>query len=226
MPMVALMLLVPVYLVISDFNRDRPQHAPELALDRLVPLIPGWSIVYGALYLFLILLPVFVIRQEGHIRRTFVAYVAVWLIAYAWFLAYPTIAPRPASVIGDGFGEWGLRALYGSDPPRNCFPSLHVAHSFVSALACYRLHRGVGVAAVICASLVAVSTLFTKQHYVADVLAGIPLAFVAYFIFLRTYPREKIPALDRRAAPAVAVGVLTLPILSVIGSWIVYKWVA
>jgi hypothetical protein len=46
----------------------------------------------------------------------------------------------------------GLRFLYSSDPPYNCFPSLHAAHSFVSALTCYRVHRGVGIAAVLGAS--------------------------------------------------------------------------
>ena len=80
------------------------------------------------------------------------------------FLLYPTMAPRPANVIGEGFVPWSLRFLYSADSPYNCSPSLHVAHSFVSALPCYRLHRSVGIAAGVCASLIGVSTLFTKQH--------------------------------------------------------------
>ena len=121
-------------------------HVPALALDRILPLQPGWALVYGALYLFLIILPVFVVRQEGHIRRTVRAYVNVWSIAYVCFLVYPTSAPRPAVVIGEGF-VWGLRFLYSADPPYNCFPSLHVAHSFVSALTCFKVNRGVGIVA-------------------------------------------------------------------------------
>ncbi len=221
-PMVALLALVPFYVFIAEFNRGRPQNIPELALDRLVPLVPAWGLVYGALYLFLILLPVFVIRDEEHIRRTFLAYLAVWLFAYACFLVYPTAAPRTDEVVGDGYASWGLRFLYSADPPFNCFPSLHVAHSFVSALACYRLHRGLGIWATACAALVAASTLFIKQHYVADVMAGIPLAFLAYYVFLRGYPRERVPLLDRRLAPTVAAGVLALPIFGVVGSWVVY----
>src|SRR2546422_643919 len=83
-----------------------------------------------------------------------------------FLLVYPTMPPRPARVIGEGFAVWGLRFLYSADPPYNCFPSLHVAHSFVSALTCYRVHRGVGIAAALCASLIGVSTLYTKQHYI------------------------------------------------------------
>src|SRR5688572_4074814 len=78
MPMVALMALVPFYIFISGFNRGRPQHFPETALDRVLPLQPGWALVYGALYAFLILLPVMVIREEALIRRTFQTYLAVW----------------------------------------------------------------------------------------------------------------------------------------------------
>jgi len=203
--MVLLVSLVPFYIVIGELVRDRTLHVPELALDRVVPLQPIWALVYGPVYLFLILLPVLVVRQDEQIRRTVFAYLTVWIIAYVCFLLYPTTASRPERVIGDGFALWGLRFLYSADPPYNCFPSLHVAHSFVSALTCLRVHRGVGIAATLGAALVGVSTLFTKQHYVADVIAGVLLAFMAYVVFLRGYPREPIPELDRRLAPFLAL---------------------
>lgn len=221
--MVTLMLLVPCYIFIAQRVRVGTLHAPELPWDRAVPLQPTWALIYGALYVFLIALPVFVVRQEEHIRRTFWAYLAVWVTAYVCFLVYPTVAPRPGSVVGDGFAAWGLRSLYGADPPYNCFPSLHVAHSFVSALTCYRLHRRLGLAALLCASLVAVSTLFTKQHYIADVIAGILLAFAAYVMILRGYPRGNVPELDRRLAPAIALGVLAIAGLGVVGFWVAYQ---
>ena len=155
-PMVVLMLLVPFYLFIAKTVSGGTLHVPELALDRILPLQPVWALIYGPVYLFLILLPVFLVRQEVHIRRTFWAYVTVWSIAYACFLVFPTRAPRPAVVTGDGFAVWGLRFLYSADPPYNCFPSLHVAHSFVSALTCWPVHRRVGMVAVLCEFVVAV----------------------------------------------------------------------
>ena len=118
-----------------------------------------------------------VMRQEELIRRTFLAWLLVWVVGYVCFLVYPTILPRPASAaIGEGFFACVLRGIYDADPPRNCFPSLHVASPFVAAFACYRVHRGVGLAAGLWAALIAASTVFTKQHYVADVIAGIFLA--------------------------------------------------
>src|SRR5687767_3954202 len=102
-PMVALMLLVPCYLFIANRVAVGTVHAPLLPWDRAVPLLPTWAVIYGALYMFLIVLPVFVVREVEHIRRTFWAYLAVWLTAYVCFLVYPTVAPRPPVVAGDGF---------------------------------------------------------------------------------------------------------------------------
>jgi membrane-associated phospholipid phosphatase len=222
-PTIVLVSLVPFYIFIAELAREGTLHVPELALDRVVPLQPTWALVYGSLYLFLILLPVFVVRQKEQIRRTVLAYLMVWIAAYVCFLAYPTMAPRPAKVIGEGFVVWGLRFLYSADPPYNCFPSLHVAHSFVSALTCYRVHRGVGIAAALCASLIGVSTLYTKQHYIVDVIAGMFLASVAYVAFLRSYPRKEIPELERRLAPVFALGIIASLGLVVAGFWVAYQ---
>ena len=225
-PMVLLVALVPFYIFIPELQPPETRYVPELALDRALPLVPAWALVYGALYLFLILLPVFVVREDEHVRRTVFAYLLVWISAYVvFFVVYPTAAPRPAKVIGEGFAVWGLRALYSSDPPYNCFPSLHVAHSFVSALTCFRMHRGLGIVATICATLVALSTLFTKQHYVLDAIAGVFLAFVAYGLFLRNYPRDQVPAFDRSVAPALALLIAGLVTLGLAGSWLAYLWI-
>jgi len=222
-PMILLVSFVPFYLVIAGRARGGVVHAPELALDRLLALTPMWALVYGALYAFLIVLPVFVIQQEELIRRTVWAYLTVWTVAYICFILYPTVAPRPDTVTGKGFAVWGLRFLYNADPPYNCFPSLHVAHSFVSALACWRVHRTLGLIAVSCATLVAISTLFTKQHYVADLLAGILLAFAAHAIFLRGYSRAKVPELDRRLAPVLALCVGGIVSLGVGCYWVLFQ---
>lgn len=216
-------VIVPSYIVIAELMPGRSLHAPEVALDRAFPLQPTWALVYGTLYLFLILLPVFVVRQRELIRRTLFAYLTIWLVAYACFLDYPTIAPRPVEVAGSGFLAWGLRFLYSADPPYNCFPSLHVAHSFVSAAACYRVHRGVGIAAGGCAALVGLSTLFTKQHYVLDVVAGVLLAGAAIVVFLRGDLRKDVPAIDRQVAPTLALGVAAIVGLAAACFWVAYR---
>jgi hypothetical protein len=80
----------------------------------------------------------------------------------------------------------------------------------------------VGTAAVVAASLVAVSTLYTKQHYVLDVAAGVLLAAAAYAVFLRGLFRKEIPELDRRVTPVLALGLLGFIAILVASSWLVY----
>lgn len=220
-PAVTMMLLVPFYLVIAAMTDDRTLYAPELALDRMMPVRPAWSVIYLS-YLLSPFLPLLMMRQEEQIRRTFLAWLLVWVVGYAIFLAYPTVAPRTDEVGGTGFFVWFLQGIYDADPPRNCFPSLHVATAFVAALACWRVHRGVGLAAVLWASLIAVSTIFTKQHYVADVISGVLLAGVAYAVFLRNWPCVITPEPDRRAAPFLMLGLFGIYGLFVAGSWVAY----
>jgi membrane-associated phospholipid phosphatase len=223
LPMVLLVGMIPFYLVIARRAGTNAAEAPALVLDGLLPLQPAWALVYGALYAFLIVLPVLVVQEQELIRRTVWAYLTVWTVAYICFLAYPTVAPRPDTVPGDGFAVWGLRFLYNADPPYNCLPSIHVAHSFVSALACGRVHRTLGVAALSCASLVALSTLFTKQHYVLDLVAGILLALVAHLIFLHGYPRANIAEAERRVAPALALAVGGVVAVGLACFWVAYR---
>jgi membrane-associated phospholipid phosphatase len=222
-PMVVLVSLVPFYIFIAELTRGRTLHVPVSALDRIVPLQPAWVLVYGSLYLWLIVVPVLVVRQEELIRRTVRAYLMVWITAYVCFLAYPTVAPRLDELVGQGFAVRSLRFLYQADPPYNCFPSLHVAHSLVSALACFRVNRGLGVVAVICAALVGVSTLFTKQHYILDVIAGAFLAVVAYAVFLRSARREDVPELDRQLAPDLALSVVGIVGFVFAACWVAYE---
>jgi membrane-associated phospholipid phosphatase len=214
--------LLPVYFVIGHMTRDWPTYRPEMTLDRLMGLSPPWTIVYGSLYVFTGGLILLVVRDPKLLRRTMRALLAVMLGAYAGFLLYPTAAPRPEQVAAVGFTAWMLETVYGMDPPYNCFPSLHVAYAFVAAFACYRVHRGVGVAAMIWAGLIGVSTVYTKQHYAVDVPAGAALAFVAYLIFLRG--RARLPASnhDRQRAPARALMVAALYAVVLAVFWIVY----
>lgn len=223
LPMVVLVLMVPLYILIPELLfYGRVIHTPALAWDGRVPLVPGWSLVYGTFYLFLIVLPVFIVRRRDLLHRTFLAYLAVWGAAYVCFVLYPTVLPRPEEVPGNGFGAWGLRLLYSHDAPYNCFPSLHVAHSFLSALACRRVHRGVGLAALLCAALVGLSTLFTRQHYLLDVAAGILLAVAADALFLRKRRGDAVPGPEHRAAPVLALGVALFVLAGMGCFWLVW----
>jgi len=89
----AVISLLPVYFAIAELVRDRPLHAPYTALDRVMTLQPSWMLVYGSMYVF-VLLPLLVIRDPALFRQALKAYITVLLLAYAGFLLYPTVSPR------------------------------------------------------------------------------------------------------------------------------------
>jgi len=220
--MVALALTIPFYLYIASLVHGRPLHVPAMDLDRMIPVQAAWAPVYLSLFL-AALLPAFVLHQPELIERTVRAYLAAWLAAYVFFLVYPTLSPRPQTVAGEGFLAWMLRTIWASDVRYNCFPSLHVAQCFIAALACRRVHTAVGNAALAWATAVSLSTLFTKQHYVADVLGGIVLAGLAYAAFIRPFPRDATPDNQRRLAPTLAVAAALVYGVLVAGMWIAYS---
>jgi len=221
--MVLLFATIPGYLVIADIVADAATAAPALALDRALPVQPVWSVVYLSLFL-AALLPIFVVHQQDLIGRVVRAFLFAWWSAFAIFLLYPTHATIPLDYHEQGFFPAVLGAIYDSDAQYNCFPSLHVAQCYLAALTCWRVHRGVGAATITWATLVALSTLFTKQHYVVDVIGGGALAGIAYLIFLRSYPREATPEAERRLAPLLALGAFALYGVMVIGFWLIWRW--
>lgn len=213
--------LFPVYFFIGGITAGRTVHMPATPIDRAVPLEPAWMIVYGSLYTFM-LLPVLVARHRPLFRRALQSYVLVLLVAYAGFLLYPTLTPRPSRLVVDGFAAWTLQLTYSIDTRYNCFPCLHVAHSLVSALTAYRVHRRVGWIAILWTALTGVSTLYTKQHYFVDVIAGAAIAYLAYVIFLQRYPRDAVPERDRILAPRRALWAVGVYAMFVAGAWILY----
>jgi membrane-associated phospholipid phosphatase len=74
------------------------------------------------------------------------------------------------------------------DRPGNVFPSLHVAQTSTLAFLLYRDRPRLGVFTIALAALLALSTVTTKQHFIADVISGYALAFAARAFALRGLP--------------------------------------
>ena len=218
----AFMILLPMYFAIGLQTANQVHYQPFVSLDHAMPLSPRWMLVYGSLYMAGFLLPLVVVRGRELFEQALKAYLFVMLVAYLGFLAYPTIAPHGEPLRITGFASWSLQLFYDLDQPYGCFPSLHVAYAFVGALACYRMHRGVGLAAATWAVLIGVSTVYTKQHYVVDAIAGAMLGVAGYAIFLRRRPRTALDEIDRRLAPRRAAYVVMAYAAAIAVFWTAY----
>jgi membrane-associated phospholipid phosphatase len=190
-PLAGVVALYGIYFPMAPRVRQLPAHDLTLAIDRACPLIPQWIYIYALVYL-IGFIPIAVVRTGPLFDQTVKAYVAVELAAFSLFVFFPVhMLSRPESVIVDSFATWGLMICYTFDPPTNCFPSLHVAMSTLSALICLKADRIVGILTAVAAGLIAVSTLLVKQHFFLDVIAGFALAQGAYLVFVA---RLRIPA--------------------------------
>lgn len=151
-----------------------PVHeAPTTGFDRWLPF---WELAVWAYLSLFLLMPIAPLMM--HSRSELVRYgfgiLAIELIASVVFALIPTFCPRPTSLPTGFVHEW----LTKLDQPLNAFPSLHVAFAAFSALCCCRVARELNCgfwlqsAALIWAGLIALAALLTKQHRIADVLAG------------------------------------------------------
>jgi membrane-associated phospholipid phosphatase len=181
------------------------------ALDNLIPFAPAWAIFY--LYLFYPLSAItmawfaFIEYRRG-IALAF-SLVLINLAADLVYIVFPVTTDiyREAllahPLAGNPFAA-AMYAHYAKDPSFNCFPSLHAAVSVICFYAWYRyarvkpnsITRAIAIAMLIVAVGVVLSTLFVKQHYIADEIAGIVLAWVIgrWMFDLFWKPRARDPA--------------------------------
>jgi hypothetical protein len=104
--MIALALIISSYLVISGaLVPGRTIYMPLVWLDHALPVEPAWSVIYLSLFL-AALPPVCVVHQQELVQRTVHAFLAIWRVAYVFFLVYPIIGPRSsAKTVGDSFSS-------------------------------------------------------------------------------------------------------------------------
>ncbi len=144
-----------------------------LALDAWIPFTPHVVWVYLGFYFSAFVLVGLHVRAERTFRATLLALVLVSACAWPVFAVWPAAYPRPQVDPALSLSHTGVLLLQRFDPPTNTLPSLHVANSVICAAALRaegaRCWRGVAVMAI----CIAASVLLLKQHWVADVLAGL-----------------------------------------------------
>jgi hypothetical protein len=162
------------------------------ALDNLIPFVPEWAIFYLYLFYPLSALTMAWFALADHRRGYPLAFslILINLVADLVYVVFPVTTDiyRQAllshPMTGNAFAS-AMYAHYATDPSFNCFASLHAAVATISFYAWHRYARLLRSRVVRVVSLgmlvvgigVVLSTLFVKQHYIADEIAGILLAW-------------------------------------------------
>lgn len=183
------LLLIPAILG-TNLIYDSLNHGPnriflETPLDRALPVVPIFAIPYVSLipYIGVSLLAFLFFRVRVY-RSAAVTMIIVWFISYAFYFFLQSYIARPAITGTDPFSGM-IRSIYASDQPYNDFPSLHTSLSTIIAIHWWRFDRRIGIAAAIWTALIVASTVFVKQHYLADVAGGLVLATGTSWVVMR-----------------------------------------
>jgi len=177
-----LILLLVAQMLYTPINRLADGGvALALSLDLQIPLAPNWAFPYllGIPWWFGTFVWACFWFPAPLLRRFAGAVLASHVIAYSIYLIFPTFAVRP-EVMGEGLGSDLVRWIYANDRAYNAFPSGHTYGTLLALLAWWRAVPRMRWAVTPFAVAVILSTLFTRQHHVADVLGGLALGWAAW----------------------------------------------
>lgn len=178
-------------------------YSADIWIDHAIPLVPPWIVVYMAGY-FMVFAPMFLIKYRDEMVWVAVHYFIMLSIAFAIFHFMPVYMGRTFAQDGDVFGGM-TRFQQKTDTALNTFPSLHVALNLFAGLFVLSRSRRAGIFFVLMSVMIAISTLFVKQHLLVDVIGGEILGGGAFWTFCR-FGRL---SLKYEKPLLVAVGLLT-----------------
>ena len=169
------------YLFLQRHNFFPVTNVPSCAFDHMIPFSDQAVWFYLSIYL---LMPVgpFLMGKRNQILRYAAGIVLISLLANIVFIFWPTSCPRPVVQKTN----LAYQALTTIDNSCQAFPSLHAAFAVYSALCGGLVLRELQCVSIwrIClwlwASLILYATLATKQHVLADIIAGSALGLGIY----------------------------------------------
>lgn len=166
-------------------NGNMKHYDMTTSLDNATPVIPEFMLIYFGCFLFWGIYYIMCGRVSKDYCAKFVTFdMLTRAVCGVFFLILPTTNVRPV-IENTDFFSWVLNFLYSIDAADNLFPSIHCLVSWN----CFVGIRKVGIysykaklIAFIGSILVFLSTLFTKQHVIADVISAVILSELMWFI--------------------------------------------
>lgn len=197
----AYLLVVPalkmIYFVINRI--PRPAANVLTVVDSYLPVIPMFVVPYILFYPFVFtgLIYLFKHNRPAYVHTVW-CYSIGLVLCYATYWLYQTTFPRP-ELLGQDIFSYLLRQIYQADKPVNCLPSIHALGTMLVMLGLAAGPHQKKLLVNFVGVLIILSTMFTKQHGVLDVIAALILGGAIYYI-TRTYMSPIAPSQTRRAA--------------------------
>ena len=173
------------------------------SIDDAIPVVAVFIVPYVWSYAYWAICPMVASRCEfKHFLNMALCFVFSCFAGGAILIFAPSYMDRAAEGLinrpQNNIFEKLLHFIYmndGGDMAFNLFPSLHCLFSVVCALMTFRRKEVAlwyRIYSPLMTVVICLSTLFTKQHYILDMLVGVPLGIVCYILFILVDPAKYI----------------------------------
>jgi membrane-associated phospholipid phosphatase len=155
------------------------------------------QIIYASFYFLPIILTILLYcEKKGAAFRFFIFTIVLgFYLSYVGYFLFPAIGPRFTL---DHYQQGFLAGIFLTDYikafinnveniQRDCFPSGHTEIAVLTLIYAYKYHKPYfWILTIVVPSLI-LSTVYLRYHYVVDLIAGIVLALMVYFIATPVY---------------------------------------
>ncbi|MBR6917424.1 MAG: phosphatase PAP2 family protein [Clostridia bacterium] len=149
-------------------------------IDDAIPFVPAFIIIYVLAFAQWAFGIWYFISRSKDVCFKFIAATLIGeVICLTTFIVFPTVMTQPEDLGGGAF-SWMTSIIYTLDEPNNLFPSLHCFASWmcfrgISYIEKEKRNKFYTIFSFVFSLLVFASTVFVKQHVVADIAGGVLL---------------------------------------------------
>ncbi len=184
------------YFLPSVLNIE-PRFDMTLPIDLKIPAVPVFSYIYVISYAYWVCNYILICRESKLTCKRFAtAEMMGKAVCFLAFVLVPCTFDRPAADTLSGPGAWLLKIVYAMDEPTRLIPSIHCYASWMCVRPLFSKrfshipvwYKGFSLVLTL---LICLSTLFTRQHVIVDVFAGILLGEIVWILAVRLFKDEK-----------------------------------
>lgn len=165
-----------VYLFVN--HRTAHTHDLSLSLDSHIPLLTPFAVPYLLFFPFFWGTYIYALCTGRRFRAFAATAIVVFVVSDLTFVFFQTHVDRPHVEGGGGVFSYMVRTIYEHDEPYNGFPSEHSSSAAMVAIYAFAVRSRWRYFLLAFSALVITSTLFVKQHVIADALGGVTLALI------------------------------------------------
>ena len=177
------------------------QNGVVLPIPEFEANIPFWT---WTIWIYIILYPCYIVwalysyKNITYMNKTFYSFFTLTALSCIIFVIFPVIYPREFFPLpfNDDLSTLLFKIMRQTDKPSNCLPSLHVGICFCMAYGFRHESKKKFIFSLLMSTLISLSTLTTKQHYIYDIVAGFAAASLIHWFYCKftfNYSKGELP---------------------------------